>query len=264
MFSFTAFFSMFRKKFKKGFSLYEILIVVAIIGILAGIILVVMNPAREQAKRARISVDLVQLQNQAEIFYLDDGNYNNLNCTTGAPEIIAFCDDVEEQGSSVVIKSPSPNYTYCAYSYFPSSAQGFCVDSTGFSDKLYFPGLSCDSSTPFCEYRDCPDFNINGVVECSNDPDPSEAFNCPNPPDATGVPGSDVYCIWACDQLSSSNLPVECGVDPCFPFGGAGDPSRCGGNNETCLDMYDINKDGSVNLSTDILSLLLLIGTICE
>ncbi|MCH8741432.1 prepilin-type N-terminal cleavage/methylation domain-containing protein [Patescibacteria group bacterium] len=244
----------------RGFSLIEMLTVIAIIGIFAGIVIVVVGSARKQAKEARISSDLVQLQNQAEILYLDDGNYSNVRCTTtGSPEVQALCDDVSDQGSLMTIR-PSL-YTYCAYAVFPFSIKGYCVDSAGFSDKLAFPSLSCDF-IPFCEYRDCPDFNANGVVECSNDPDPEEASNCPF--QSRGVPGSDLYCIFECHGLSSSNLPSECGVDPCPPRGDAGNPGRCGEDNEICLAIYDINEDGVVDLPNDILGVILLLGTVCE
>ena len=57
------------KKVSKGFTLIEILVVIAIIGILSAIILVSLNSARTNAKDARIVSDLTQMRNSLELYY---------------------------------------------------------------------------------------------------------------------------------------------------------------------------------------------------
>ena len=60
---------------KKGFTLIEILIVVAIIGILASVVLVGLGPLQRQGRDARRISDLKQVQTGLELFYNRNGSY---------------------------------------------------------------------------------------------------------------------------------------------------------------------------------------------
>jgi prepilin-type N-terminal cleavage/methylation domain-containing protein len=60
---------MFFKKNKKGFTLIELLVVIAIIGILATIVLVSLNTARQKARDARRSSDVRQIALAMEMYY---------------------------------------------------------------------------------------------------------------------------------------------------------------------------------------------------
>ncbi len=60
---------------KKGFTLVELLIVIAIIGILASALLVSLGGARATARDARRISDLRQVQSALELYYAKSGEY---------------------------------------------------------------------------------------------------------------------------------------------------------------------------------------------
>ena len=62
-------------KNKKGFTLVELLVVVAIIGILAAISVVALNTARARARDSRRVADVRQMQTALELYYNDWGAY---------------------------------------------------------------------------------------------------------------------------------------------------------------------------------------------
>ena len=195
----------FNKK-HQSFTLVEILVIITIIGILAGIILVAMGPARERAKDSRIESDMLQLQNLAENIYLDDSNYNNLNCSvidevtdncTCDDEFLeAFCEDLLVLESSLTIEKSSTQY--CAFVPLHSEnncsspvTENFCVDSWGTTKKLGLPsGDYCQDNFICLAYFDIdndgaisvPDLDdfmarYDGCVEGDDCYDPRADFN---------------------------------------------------------------------------------------
>ncbi len=76
---------MFSKFSRKGFTLIEILIVVAIIAILAGVVLVGLRGAGPQARDARRVADLRQIQNGLELFFNKTGSYPAAPGGAGGP-----------------------------------------------------------------------------------------------------------------------------------------------------------------------------------
>jgi len=79
----------FMKRDKKGFTLIELLVVIAIIGILATIVLVSLNTARQKARDVRRIGDMRQIALALEMYYDD-------NTTTGYPaggDLAVGCND---------------------------------------------------------------------------------------------------------------------------------------------------------------------------
>ncbi|PIP30021.1 hypothetical protein COX26_00925 [Candidatus Jorgensenbacteria bacterium CG23_combo_of_CG06-09_8_20_14_all_54_14] len=64
-----------RAQDKRGFTLIEMLIVVAIIGLLSSVILVGLGDVRKDARDTRRISDIRQIQNQVEIYYSGQQSY---------------------------------------------------------------------------------------------------------------------------------------------------------------------------------------------
>lgn len=67
---------------KKGFTLVELLIVMAIIGLLASIVLISLNIAKKKANDAKRLSDLKQIQIALEMYNDENGSYPNQNCSS--------------------------------------------------------------------------------------------------------------------------------------------------------------------------------------
>ena len=83
-----------RTNKEKGFTLIEMLVVIAIVGLLSSVVVVGLGGAREKARDARRLADLRSLQNQVELAY---------QTSTGYPSVSG--------GGSTVINMTDPNLT---------------------------------------------------------------------------------------------------------------------------------------------------------
>jgi type II secretion system protein G len=104
-------------KKSKGFTLIELLVVIAIIGILATIVLVSLNSARQKARDVRRVGDLRQVALALEMYYDDHGYYPPAAAanTCTAASFTSMATAIE--GGSYMTKVPadptnSGNYVY--------------------------------------------------------------------------------------------------------------------------------------------------------
>lgn len=141
----------------KGFTLIELLVVVAIIGVLATIVLSSLGDARNRAKDASIISALSQMRTQAELQFLDTGNYNTV-CDVGTKGWELYHDaarkasggstlyicydedgltlvnvsDIDTPTSSNTPSGPDPSSGNRWAASLPlSTGSWFCVDSSG-------------------------------------------------------------------------------------------------------------------------------------
>lgn len=139
---------------KKGFTLVELLVVVAVIGLLASIIIVSLNTARKRAKNAAIKQALTQLRVAAEWEY-DKTSPNNsyANVCSGGDINSDTTTDFGRIRDSIIAADGNTRRCYdsaskwCADVRNMPNGGGWCVDYTGYSSST----TNCDST-----YFNCP------------------------------------------------------------------------------------------------------------
>ncbi len=68
---------------KSAFTLIELMIVIAIVGILSAMAIVALGSARQKANDVRVLADVAQARKILEMEKIDTDNYGNLSCTAG-------------------------------------------------------------------------------------------------------------------------------------------------------------------------------------
>ena len=134
-------------KKNKGFTLIELLVVIAIIGILAGLIIVSLGDATNQAKEAKIKSALDQLRPIAQIHYNKYGDYTTTQALGNDPKVKNISTEISDNGGSLVLDVAQ--YAYCATSKTPSGGC-VCMDSTGKVKESSTSDNVCGCATQKC------------------------------------------------------------------------------------------------------------------
>jgi prepilin-type N-terminal cleavage/methylation domain-containing protein len=139
---------------KKGFTLIELLVVIAIIGILASIVLVSLNDARNKGYDTQVKSDISQIRNAMEICYDTNGGAYGASCNT-----LAELFPTGGAGSTMVPPSCSgdaayfietTNTAYKIHADLCAAAVGidWCVDSTGYAETVAANETAGDVACP--------------------------------------------------------------------------------------------------------------------
>ncbi len=139
-----------KKNLKKreGLTLIELLIVIAIIGLLASAALVWMQRYREQGEDAAIMAEMTQVRSAVEVFFIENNKSYEGVCDDDGT--LSDTDKFEDLESSIVNKGDS---LYCQdsqnrWAVIASLNFGdcWCVDSEGISKEITLSGSeTCES-----------------------------------------------------------------------------------------------------------------------
>jgi len=140
----------------KGFTLVELLIVIAIIGILSSVVLSNLSGARTKAYDAKVQAQLSNIRQSAEIYYISNVNYG---ASTGYCNVGMFADTASGMSNLTIsvnypvgentILCNSKGTSWAVSDNLASSTTYWCVDNTGAS-KLETTALSTTSSPAVC------------------------------------------------------------------------------------------------------------------
>jgi prepilin-type N-terminal cleavage/methylation domain-containing protein len=145
-----------NNKQRSGFTLIEILIVVAIIAILASVVLVGLGPTQQAGRDARRISDLREVQNGLELYYNKCGYYPGpVNCGTGWGSSGAYSDLTSASGpliGSGIGVSTVPNdptngktYYYTSFSSGSTYTLGAVLEN---ANNSVFVGYNAPSNVP--------------------------------------------------------------------------------------------------------------------
>ncbi len=163
-------------KFKqsKGFTLIELLVVVAIIGILASIVLVSLNTARQKGRDASAKGSMSSIRAAAEFYFDSRNNYGTpggatiVGADTGSGDVLnsaeSICEYAEVVNLSAAASRQTDNDVDCQVLTGPAGftvtlilndEQTYCVDSTGYAGYLVDPVDGAIFSAPITPGRAC-------------------------------------------------------------------------------------------------------------
>lgn len=135
-------------KNNKGFTLIEMLVVVAIIGILSATVLVALGPSRDKARDSRIMGAVQQARALFEASYdASSGTYTLSADTT--TKLGTLDTDIKNQGvaTGLVYSGDGTSEYVISATLKSDDTKEFCADSTGFSGSGT-PGATACTPTP--------------------------------------------------------------------------------------------------------------------
>jgi prepilin-type N-terminal cleavage/methylation domain-containing protein len=145
----------FLKKVKNGFTLVELILVIAIIALITSIVITYLLRTQKSSKDIRVIEDMDLFRKKANLNFQMNGNFDNVCCGV-APcdeDVKKICDDADNLNSSysgiAVFASVSPAQNYCAKIQL-NAGDWYCVDST-LESKRYSGDPDCGIGDYTCK-----------------------------------------------------------------------------------------------------------------
>lgn len=115
------------KQNQKGFTLIELLVVIAIIGLLASVVLLALNSARQKSRDAKRLADVRQIASALELYF--DAAVGGSNGYPGAMSALA----PNYLGQNPIFPTPNDGCNTASYQYTSSSSNSyqllFCISA---------------------------------------------------------------------------------------------------------------------------------------
>ena len=159
---------------KRGFTILELLVVLAIIGLLAGLLLPALSAAREKARVAKVNVELRQIEVALEMYFEDHERYPpvRVSCNTSErdhwcqlpPELVqgGYLSGGGRNGMSCGMEDPfNPGHTYKYAAIGPYLLNGSLQDE---NFAMFLPEDFPTCQSPNGNYQDDAQVPLAWVV----------------------------------------------------------------------------------------------------
>ena len=227
-----------KPKFTTGFTLLEILLVVGIIAILAGIVIVAINPSRQlaAARDTERRSDLKQINNALLQYYIDNQKFPDSVVSDTLTEI---CNSGSGDGSDCPVGSINLSALVPKYiSAIPADPKGSTATTTGYhialnsSHKLYLKAPSTEISQTYIAIG-----SGTGVIELGSGTiaSPFLIYNCTGLQNIKDAPSANFALANNIDCSTTTSWNGGAGFEP-VAFSGSID-----GKNNTVSNLY-INR----------------------
>jgi prepilin-type N-terminal cleavage/methylation domain-containing protein len=193
------------KLFFKGFTIIELITVIAIIGVLASVILVYVTSYIGKSRDSRIKAEVSEIAKDAMMYYANNVSYEGYVVPSSFKPVVL--------GSDYEFLTDGVN-SYVVYAKLSTSNAYWCIDHTGAVLQIDNPP---NSGVYVCSAGNGGGTSYDFIVSCSNcDPDPSGGYledgTC------SGLPmfrrDDSAFWLWSMEAQPVYTISLECGLLP--------------------------------------------------